>query len=188
MGGQGVAADWTAHASAAPCGALAPRWFWRGTGPPAAAEPRRSAPDACPALRCPACSEGTRVGWSDELLGFDCGGQQWVLEVAFPAGTVEQPDGRWAERAAAGPAPRPCADILGWPLPQRLERCLALLHLMRLVQTPRQFTTRGGAARSFVPCLALLCPPAPAPLTRLCCLPARPPAGTLPTWRTCCGW
>lgn len=38
--------------------------------------------------------EGTRVGWSDELLGFDCGGQQWVLEVAFPAGTVEQPDGR----------------------------------------------------------------------------------------------
>ncbi|KAL4857423.1 L-galactono-1 [Chlorella vulgaris] len=38
--------------------------------------------------------EGTRVGWSDELLGFDCGGQQWVLETAFPAGTIEAPDGR----------------------------------------------------------------------------------------------
>lgn len=38
--------------------------------------------------------EGTRVGWSDELLGFDCGGQQWVLETAFPTGTLAQPDGR----------------------------------------------------------------------------------------------
>ncbi|PSC76820.1 L-galactono-1,4-lactone dehydrogenase isoform A [Micractinium conductrix] len=38
--------------------------------------------------------EGVRVGWSDELLGFDCGGQQWVLETAFPAGTREHPDGR----------------------------------------------------------------------------------------------
>lgn len=28
-------------------------------------------------------SQGTRVGWSDEILGFDCGGEQWVLEVAF---------------------------------------------------------------------------------------------------------
>jgi hypothetical protein len=26
-------------------------------------------------------SGGVRVGWSDEILGFDCGGQQWVLEV-----------------------------------------------------------------------------------------------------------
>ncbi len=26
-------------------------------------------------------SAGTRVGYSDEILGFDCGGQQWVLEV-----------------------------------------------------------------------------------------------------------
>lgn len=44
-----------------------------------------------PALRC---SEGMRVGWSDELLGFDCGGQQWVLETAFPAGTLAKPDSR----------------------------------------------------------------------------------------------
>ncbi|GIL70539.1 hypothetical protein Vretimale_3672 [Volvox reticuliferus] len=29
-------------------------------------------------------SSGVRVGYSDELLSFDCGGQQWVLEVAFP--------------------------------------------------------------------------------------------------------
>eukprot|EP00983_Pelagomonas_calceolata_P107443 1159344-Pelagomonas_calceolata.AAC.6 len=27
-------------------------------------------------------SGGVRVGWSDEILGFDCGGQQWVLEVS----------------------------------------------------------------------------------------------------------
>jgi len=26
-------------------------------------------------------SGGVRLGWSDEILGFDCGGQQWVLEV-----------------------------------------------------------------------------------------------------------
>lgn len=36
-------------------------------------------------------SAGVRVGWSDEILGFDCGGQQWVLEVAFPSGTIEAP-------------------------------------------------------------------------------------------------
>lgn len=35
--------------------------------------------------------EGYRVGWSDEILGFDCGGQQWVLEVAMPAGTAARP-------------------------------------------------------------------------------------------------
>ncbi|KAK9289581.1 hypothetical protein L1049_007737 [Liquidambar formosana] len=36
-------------------------------------------------------SEGYRVGWSDEILGFDCGGQQWVSETCFPAGTVANP-------------------------------------------------------------------------------------------------
>ncbi|KAL3136486.1 hypothetical protein ABBQ38_005740 [Trebouxia sp. C0009 RCD-2024] len=36
-------------------------------------------------------SEGYRVGWSDQMLGFDCGGQQWVLEVAFPTGTLKNP-------------------------------------------------------------------------------------------------
>ncbi|KAE8735750.1 hypothetical protein F3Y22_tig00000340pilonHSYRG01502 [Hibiscus syriacus] len=32
--------------------------------------------------------EGYRVGWSDEILGFDCGGQRWVSETCFPAGTT----------------------------------------------------------------------------------------------------
>jgi L-galactono-1,4-lactone dehydrogenase len=37
-------------------------------------------------------SRGFRIGWSDEILGFDCGGQQWVLEVAFPTGgTIQKP-------------------------------------------------------------------------------------------------
>jgi L-galactono-1,4-lactone dehydrogenase len=27
-------------------------------------------------------SSGVRSGWSDEILGFDCGGQQWVMEVS----------------------------------------------------------------------------------------------------------
>ncbi|KXS16522.1 FAD-binding domain-containing protein [Gonapodya prolifera JEL478] len=27
-----------------------------------------------------------RVDWSDQILGFDCGGQQWVCEVAFQSG------------------------------------------------------------------------------------------------------
>ncbi|OAY43281.1 L-galactono-1,4-lactone dehydrogenase, mitochondrial [Manihot esculenta] len=36
-------------------------------------------------------SEGYRVGWSDEILGFDCGGQQWVSETCFPAGTLARP-------------------------------------------------------------------------------------------------
>ncbi|KAL3159108.1 hypothetical protein ABBQ32_011105 [Trebouxia sp. C0010 RCD-2024] len=37
--------------------------------------------------------EGYQQGWSDWLLGFDCGGQQWVLEACFPAGTVKEPNG-----------------------------------------------------------------------------------------------
>eukprot|EP00250_Pteridium_aquilinum_P001741 c11954_g1_i1 orf=517-2394(-) len=37
--------------------------------------------------------EGFRVGWSDEILGFDCGGQQWVSEVCFPVGSFKKPNG-----------------------------------------------------------------------------------------------
>lgn len=33
-------------------------------------------------------NEGYRVGPSDQQLGFDCGGQQWVLESCFPTGTL----------------------------------------------------------------------------------------------------
>ena len=36
-------------------------------------------------------NEGSRYGPSDEILGFDCGGQQLVLEVAFPTGTLTNP-------------------------------------------------------------------------------------------------
>ncbi|XP_044493899.1 L-galactono-1,4-lactone dehydrogenase, mitochondrial isoform X2 [Mangifera indica] len=36
-------------------------------------------------------SEGYRVGWADEILGFDCGGQQWVSETCFPVGTLAKP-------------------------------------------------------------------------------------------------
>lgn len=38
-------------------------------------------------------SEGYRVDWSDKLLGFECGGQQWVSEICFPCGTLARPDG-----------------------------------------------------------------------------------------------
>ncbi|XP_078152044.1 L-galactono-1,4-lactone dehydrogenase isoform X2 [Carex rostrata] len=37
-------------------------------------------------------SEGYRVGWSDEILGFDCGGQQWVSETCFPTGSFAKPN------------------------------------------------------------------------------------------------
>jgi len=36
-------------------------------------------------------SAGERVGDSTEILGFECGGVQWVLENCIPAGTVDQP-------------------------------------------------------------------------------------------------
>lgn len=29
-------------------------------------------------------SQGSRIDWSDKILQFDCGGQQWVSEIAFP--------------------------------------------------------------------------------------------------------
>ena len=34
-----------------------------------------------------------RAGWSDEMLGFDCAGAQWVLEVAMPAGSLGKQSG-----------------------------------------------------------------------------------------------
>ena len=38
---------------------------------------------------------GTRCDWSDQILGFDCGGQQHVYEIAFRTGdSVETNDGR----------------------------------------------------------------------------------------------
>lgn len=39
------------------------------------------------------CSEGWQTKPSDQLLQFDCGGQQWVWEVCFPTGTYETNNG-----------------------------------------------------------------------------------------------
>merc|ERR1712190_146404 len=36
-------------------------------------------------------SGGERIADSTEILGFECGGIQWVLENCFPAGTIQQP-------------------------------------------------------------------------------------------------
>ena len=33
----------------------------------------------------------SKVDWSDQILGFECGGQQWVNEVALPAGSLQAP-------------------------------------------------------------------------------------------------
>merc|ERR1719460_1389053 len=38
-------------------------------------------------------AQGYRVDWSDKILGFECGGQQWVWEVAFPTGSLSEPSG-----------------------------------------------------------------------------------------------
>jgi L-galactono-1,4-lactone dehydrogenase len=35
-------------------------------------------------------AQGTRVGDSTDILGFDCGGEQWVLEMCFPMGSLEE--------------------------------------------------------------------------------------------------
>lgn len=36
-------------------------------------------------------SEGDRIGDSTEILGFECGGSQWVLENCIPCGTIDSP-------------------------------------------------------------------------------------------------
>ena len=43
--------------------------------------------------------QGERVEWTDRVLGFECGGQQWVSEVCFPAGSQGTPNGRDLEYA-----------------------------------------------------------------------------------------
>ena len=50
-------------------------------------------------------SEGYQVRPSDELLQFDCGGQQWVWEICFPTGTKEANNGNdmmFIEKLLAG--------------------------------------------------------------------------------------
>lgn len=41
--------------------------------------------------------EGVRVDWSDRILQFDCGGQQWVSEVAFPVPKGSLADVKYVE-------------------------------------------------------------------------------------------
>eukprot|EP00878_Enallax_costatus_P022793 GHUV01024206.1.p1 GENE.GHUV01024206.1~~GHUV01024206.1.p1 ORF type:complete len:230 (+),score=74.41 GHUV01024206.1:96-692(+) len=43
-------------------------------------------------------SAGTRIGYADQILGFDCGGQQWVLEVAFPVGSYDTVTSSWRSK------------------------------------------------------------------------------------------
>eukprot|EP01125_Pyxidicula_operculata_P018931 TRINITY_DN6805_c0_g1_i1.p1 TRINITY_DN6805_c0_g1~~TRINITY_DN6805_c0_g1_i1.p1 ORF type:complete len:540 (+),score=92.90 TRINITY_DN6805_c0_g1_i1:15-1634(+) len=38
-------------------------------------------------------NQGYRVDFSDKILGFDCGGEQWVTEVAFPIGHLSNTNG-----------------------------------------------------------------------------------------------
>lgn len=47
-------------------------------------------------------SQGTRVDYSDKILGFECGGQQWVNEVSFPVGTLEEPNGKDLDYMVSG--------------------------------------------------------------------------------------
>lgn len=44
-------------------------------------------------------SQGVRIDWSDQILQFDCGGQQWVNEIAFPVSKSSKgaPDVRYTE-------------------------------------------------------------------------------------------
>jgi L-galactono-1,4-lactone dehydrogenase len=61
-----------------------------------------------------------RVDWSDRVLGFDCGGSQWVNEVALPAGTVSHPDG--AGVMAVEKILRDVAEGRGLPSPAPIEQ------------------------------------------------------------------
>lgn len=56
-------------------------------------------PVAPPGALPPGVPDGARVryDWSDRVLGFDCGGAQWVNEVALPAGSWSAPDSRGSE-------------------------------------------------------------------------------------------
>ncbi len=58
-------------------------------------------------------SEGVRVDWSDRILQFDCGGEQWVSEVCFPVPESSDCDVKYVENVLdiiekeAIPAPGP---------------------------------------------------------------------------------
>lgn len=56
-------------------------------------------PEAHQGALPPGVPAGARVrfDWSDRVLGFDCGGAQWVNEVALPAGSWAAPDSRGSD-------------------------------------------------------------------------------------------
>ncbi|KAH8057707.1 D-arabinono-1,4-lactone oxidase [Aureococcus anophagefferens] len=67
-------------------------------------------------------SQGTDVADSSRKLNFECGGQQWVNECCFPAGSLSQPSGadRWTSGSrsllspASSKAPLPDDAIFSW--------------------------------------------------------------------------
>ena len=64
-------------------------------------------------------SEGYALGPSDTRLQFECGGQQWVSEVGFPAGSLEAPsdaDLRYMERVLG------LIEERGIPAPSPIEQ------------------------------------------------------------------
>ena len=62
---------------------------------------------------------GVTVGDSGGVLGFDCGGQQWVHEVGFPTGSLERSGGQdlaYMEELLK------CIEARGIPAPAPLEQ------------------------------------------------------------------
>ena len=63
-------------------------------------------------------AQGSRVAPSTEVLGFDCGGQQWVFETCLPNGTINAPlgaDRKYLEALMKG------VDEAKFPLPSPIE-------------------------------------------------------------------
>ncbi|KAA0154470.1 hypothetical protein FNF29_02348 [Cafeteria roenbergensis] len=79
-------------------------------------------PGAPPGALPPGVPDGARVryDWSDRVLGFDCGGAQWVNEVALPAGSWSAPDSQGSEFVR-----RVLEDVVerrGLPAPSPIEQ------------------------------------------------------------------
>lgn len=115
-------------------------------------------------------NSGSRVGWSDEILGFDCGGQQWVLEVAFPTDTGSKSPQvrvlasfyqRWGHMSSAGDEDSRSSGRLVGPVQ---AECRQSAHGCVAVDMSPTFARQGCEI----------------------CYPNAPDAcRTLPTWRMC---
>lgn len=107
-------------------------------------------------------SEGTRIDWSDRILQFDCGGQQWVSEVAFPVPNhaANQPDVRYVENLLdiieneGVPAPAPIEQR--WSAPslspmspagEKPDKALAAMYSWVGIIMYLPDATTGGEAR-----------------------------------------